>query len=59
MNISQLIIDAKLIIKDLEILSANGTILNHAEIFKKSAELIAVSDKILNEVDRIGNGYSQ
>lgn len=57
MNISQYIIEAKALIKELELLSANGTILDHSILFKKSIDLIDISGKILNEADRIGNGY--
>lgn len=59
MNISHHIIEAKNLIKELELLSANGIVLNHSELFKKSTDLFKVASAILNEADRIANGYAE
>lgn len=59
MNISQYIINAKVIITELELMTAHGTILKHAELLNKSSQLIKETNNIHNEIDRICNGYSQ
>jgi hypothetical protein len=57
--ISQHIIDAKKIIGEIELLTAYGTILDDGRLFKKSTDLIKVVSEIVNEADRIANGYSK
>lgn len=53
--ISKLIIDAKIIIKKLENITAQATIQEKEDLFLNSVELYKIAKKTVEEADRIGN----